>query len=244
VSKAPVNISEWLDESDLIDLSIAYELGFIRTITPGIVQSYDAKTQTARVQPVIRDNDIVDEEVIHKRLPPVANAPVMFPSGGGFAIAWPLKKGDRVLLLVCDRSIDEWSGGDGEDITPRDPREHDLTDAVVYPGTRPKARPLSFVATDNALVLGHDSATGAKLKLTSTTVAIGTPAVELVDQVESLATQVVAMEAALTVFTGSLNTATDPGVKGAAGVLKLALEPIRTSLLSTKTKLNSIKGSL
>lgn len=245
MSKLPVNVSEWLDEDDLIDISIAYELGFVRTITPGIVQSYDAKTQTAKVQPVIRDSRTVDEEIIYERLPPVANAPVMFPSGGGFAMAWPLQKGDRVLLLVCDRSIDEWSGADGEDITPRDPREHDLTDAVVYPGTRPKARPLSVVATSDALVLGHDSAAGARFKLTQSTVALGTPAVEVVDQAQSLATQVVALEAALTVFATAIEVSPDPATIAASALtLSTALATIKTSLTPIPTKLNSIKGSI
>lgn len=240
----PKNISEWIDEGDLIDISVDYELGFRRTITPGVITAFDATKQTATVQPVIRTSEQIDEEFINTLPAPVANAPIMYPSGGGFAITWPLSKGDRVVLVVCDRSIEEWSAEGNSDITPQDPRQNDLTDALVYPGTRPAGKPLTFLPAGDALVLGHDSVNGARLKLTSSTVALGTPAVELVSEVDALLTEVIALEAALATFSGALSSATDPIVTGAATALTTALGIIKPKVIGIQTKINTIKGSI
>ncbi|WP_175689704.1 Gp138 family membrane-puncturing spike protein [Burkholderia anthina] len=108
------------------------ELLKVRTAFPGIVESFDEDSRTATVRPAI---DALLASGDGAELPLLVDVPVSFPTGGGFVIEWPLKRGDEGQVTISDRCIDGWfvSGRNGP---PLDLRMHDLSDAMFTPGIR------------------------------------------------------------------------------------------------------------
>ncbi len=121
----------------------------------GEVVSYDEARQVANVQPVVRARRAdLDGGSVSYKLPQLADVPVAFPQGGGFAITFPLAAGSQGLVVVCERSHDEWRAVGGSDVTPQLRRRFDLSDAIFYPGVSSPADPLGSVAVDSgAMVL-------------------------------------------------------------------------------------------
>lgn len=136
------------DLAEVIRRAVERGTARIHTSIPGRVLSYDAGSQTATVQPVIRSRfRDADGEILTYLPPQIANVPVAFPSGGGCSITWPLNSGDPVLLVFAERSTDEWRSRKGNDHEPTDPRRFDLSDAIAIPGVRSPADPLPSDAT-------------------------------------------------------------------------------------------------
>lgn len=136
-----------LDE--VIREAIRASLLNVHTVMPGTVQSYDNLQNLASVQPSFKRKYVKDEEV--QDLPIINNVPVAFPRAGDSAITFPLKKGDSVLLLFAERSMDKWLT-DGGEVSPDDPRTHDLADAIAIPGIYPKTDPIVGIDSDNLVV--------------------------------------------------------------------------------------------
>lgn len=119
--------------------SIEARLAELHTAMPGTIEKFDAATSMASVAPSLK-RKYVNGEVVN--LPLILNVPVCFPRGGGAAITFDLQKGDPVLLVFSERSIDAWKSLGGL-TDPRDPRKHALTDAFAIPGGYPKSSPVS-----------------------------------------------------------------------------------------------------
>jgi Phage protein Gp138 N-terminal domain len=104
---------------------------------PGIVQSFNAADCTAEVQLAIlmqsRDKNNNWKDVTPA--PVVPKALVHFPGNHDYIFTFPIKAGDEGLLVFCDRCIDAfWQSGG---VQPQlDIRQHDLTDAIFFPGIR------------------------------------------------------------------------------------------------------------
>lgn len=96
---------------------------------PGRVERYDAGTQKADVKPLLR---VPAGEEFYS-MPVINDVPVMFPRAGGAIFSMPVQVGDGVLLVFSERSLDEWLQSGGE-VSPEDPRMHDISDAVAIPG--------------------------------------------------------------------------------------------------------------
>ena len=172
--------------SDLLDVVETSIKGTIHTGLVATVSSYDAATQTCEAKPVVKarfDNGDTFE------IPVIPRIPVMFPSGGSFAITWPLEAGDFVFLSFSERSIDEWKATATTTTTPADFRRFDLSDAVAYPGLVSPRSPL-LSATDDSMVIGEDNPLGLQIKIKDGKVSIGTPAAELLTEVDALANTV------------------------------------------------------
>ncbi len=105
----------------------------IRVCMPARIEAYDYKTQKATVRPNIK-RKYKDGSV--EGMPLIYNVPVAHPRAGKAFIHLPLKKGDNVMLIFADRSIDKWSTNGGE-VDPEDTRTHHLSDAIAYPGLYP-----------------------------------------------------------------------------------------------------------
>lgn len=121
----------------VINQAIESKMVDLHTSTPGIVDSFDAETQTASVQPAIRrifkTLDGENEILVPTDLPLLINVPVIFPRGGGFSLTFPVKEGDECLLVFCERSIDNWHTYGGVK-RPISRRFHSLSDAVCHVG--------------------------------------------------------------------------------------------------------------
>lgn len=148
---------------ELILEAVRGELARAHVALPAKIVSYDQATQTATVQPTIRAR-YRDErgQSTPYQLPSIAKVPVAFPAGGGFSITWPLAVGDKGLLLVVERSLDEWKATDGDDCTPQDPRRFDLTDCTFIPALRSPAAPLTEVLAGAMVIAGAEIRLGSK----------------------------------------------------------------------------------
>ena len=97
------------DDSQLYE-NIIKKVNFnLRCCIPGVIQQYDPKTNTASIQPAIRE-EIVNEDntVQYMNLPILVNVPIIFPSCSIGSIKMLLKQGDECLVLFSDLSIDNF----------------------------------------------------------------------------------------------------------------------------------------
>lgn len=152
-----------VESADLLDELTRWletRLALLHTITIGRVERFHAAEASADVQPLLRRTYLREggaREVV--TLPMITRAPVVYPRGGGWSQTWPLTQGDLVLLLVAERSLDRWlASADGAEVSPGDPRKHDLSDAVVLAGIAPWRRAPTVHATD--MVLRREPAEG------------------------------------------------------------------------------------
>lgn len=132
--------------------AIAADRSELHTAMPATVETYDAATGMVSVSPCLKrryaNGDLVD-------LPIIPNVPVLFPRGGNAAITFDLQKGDSVLLVFAERSVDTWKTTGGK-VDPKDTRKHALSDAFAIPGGYPKTSPVAA-----ALIKAAFTATGA-----------------------------------------------------------------------------------
>uniref|UniRef100_A0A6M3KTK7 Phage protein Gp138 N-terminal domain-containing protein n=1 Tax=viral metagenome TaxID=1070528 RepID=A0A6M3KTK7_9ZZZZ len=148
---------------DLLSEAIRREVcARVHVSLPGRVISYDQATQTAAVQPILRARfETPDGEAEAYRLPVLNRVPVLFPQGGGCSITWPLTSGDDVLLVISERSLAEWKANDSGDVSPRDPRRFDLSDAVAIAGLSSPSAPLAQVLADTVVMAAPHIALGS-----------------------------------------------------------------------------------
>lgn len=132
------------------------------TALPGVVEEVDFQKQTMKVRPAIksvqRKSDGSTENV---ELPMLQDVPIMFPSGGGMTMTFPIKKGDGVLVHFSSRPIDTHMQSDGVQ-NQIDARMHSLSDGFAMVGYRPEPRKLKNVPSD-ATQVRVDKADGTAL---------------------------------------------------------------------------------
>lgn len=129
---------------DAVRRAAQAELADVNVAIPARVESFDPTTQRCSAQPLIRRayRDEAGERVgdASARLPVINDVPVVFPGAGAFSITFPVTKGDTVLLIFSQASIDKWLSR-GDDVDPLDDRRHSLNDAIAIPGLRHRAEP-------------------------------------------------------------------------------------------------------
>lgn len=133
------------DDSQLYE-NIIKKVNFnLRCCIPGVIQQYDHKTNTASIQPAIRE-EIVNEDntVQYINLPILVNVPIIFPSCSIGSIKMLLKQGDECLVLFSDLSIDNfWKYANVQN--PIEVRRHDLSDGIAIPCvlSQPNTKPFN-----------------------------------------------------------------------------------------------------
>lgn len=122
----------------------------IRVSIPGIIQSFDAKTQTCTVQPCIREKVIgSDYSTSWKDLPLLLDVPIVIPRAGNFILTLPIKQGDECLIIFSDMCIDGWLSL-GEIQNQLEKRRHDLSDCFAILGTYSQPNVIPNYSTDSA----------------------------------------------------------------------------------------------
>jgi hypothetical protein len=117
---------------------------------PGIVQSFDPDAKTVTVKPAVRA--AVDGKATE--LPILADVPVVFPSGGGFTLTFPVKPGDNCLVVFGDSCMDAWwQNGGIQD--PVEFRQHDLSDAFAILAPLNQTHKVPNISAEN-VQLRHD----------------------------------------------------------------------------------------
>ena len=127
----------------------------LHTALPGIVESFDADKQLAKVSPAIT-RVLINGETLE--ISPIIEVPVVFSSGGGFSITTPVSSGDDCLLIFCERSIDNWKYFGGVK-RPHDGRMHNYTDAIAIVGARNQLDKLSDFSTNSVEIRNNSGLT-------------------------------------------------------------------------------------
>lgn len=130
---------------------------------PGIIQSFDPVKMTCVVQISIQGRQFVPGgnaggfyQMIN--IKPLCDCPVIFPSGGGFTLTFPLAQGDECLMVFADRCIDAWWQQGGIQ-PPMELRMHDLSDGFVLPGVRSQPRVLDSISATSTQLRSDDGET-------------------------------------------------------------------------------------
>ena len=104
------------------------------TTIPGKILSYNTSTEKATVQPLVRLQRKVNQEIITVEIPPIENVPVMKMSTSTFILKFPIKKNDGCALFFSEVGIGNFINGTGEIVDPDDLSRFSLTDAFCIPG--------------------------------------------------------------------------------------------------------------
>ena len=141
--------------AEVINFALDQRLGDVRISMPGRVERWDPNKQLIDAQPLVKQH-YEDEEgnTQTEALPLIPNVPVVYPSGGGFSLKFPLRRGDSVLLVFSASSLDRWLDGGGL-VDPVDDYRHALADAVAIPGLHDFRHPLATPHV-TALTVGRD----------------------------------------------------------------------------------------
>ncbi len=131
------------ETKEIIDRALAR----MNTCIPGVIESFDGETQTAKVLPAVSLKTFVDDKQGALEFPLIINAPIVFPfaATSGFALTLPIKPGDPCIILFSQRAIDNWHDKGG--VQPSEDgvgaRHHDLTDAIILLAASPIPNVLS-----------------------------------------------------------------------------------------------------
>ena len=86
----------------------------IWTGLPGIVTSVNLAAMTVKVQPAVMGRRLFPDGTMQFVTPPaIPDVPIVFPSGGGYTLTFPIAVGDECDLHFHSRCFDAWwqSGG-------------------------------------------------------------------------------------------------------------------------------------
>lgn len=152
---------------DILDRLLDKRLRGVHTSAPGKIVSYDATTQTASVQLVIKAETAKDT---FEETPPLTDVPVLHLRGSSFFVHIPLEKGDPVYVHFSEQDPAQYF--DTKVVTePPLKRRHGLY-AWAIPAGLTKLDPLPpTVASSSKMVLGD--VTGTVIAIDSTGVEIG-----------------------------------------------------------------------
>lgn len=147
--------------SNLLDMLKREIMKEINCVKVGVIQAFDASKQEVTVEIAFTQVTSINAATGVKTFasyPLLLNVPVLFPSGGGFTLTFPVAAGDECIVLFNDRQIDNWlAQGAGQ--PPTVGRAHDLSDGLAIVGLRNNTRALSGFSTSTAQLRSDDGST-------------------------------------------------------------------------------------
>lgn len=153
------------DHLSIVQDAIKSALANLWTCLPCEVESYNPEAVTVSVQPTIQIPILKEDGTLAlATLPVIPDVPVVFQRAGGFAITFPIQKGDECLVKFSDRCIDLWWQQGGIQ-PPFDNRKHDLSDGFAYFGPQSQANKMGDISTDH-LEIRNDAGT-CKIQITA-----------------------------------------------------------------------------
>jgi len=117
-----------MDLNNAIKFCINHSLAHVHTAIPGVVESFNG--EYASVKPSIK---MIYTDGKELELPTILKAPVMFPQTSRGGLTFDIEKGDPVLILFSEKSLEVWLNKGGV-CSPGNFRRFDLSDAFVIPG--------------------------------------------------------------------------------------------------------------
>lgn len=189
-------MSETIDTPTLLRLATSSAQEELATALPGIVQAYDPLTQTADVLPAVQRwyEDPETGERVPENYPVIPLVPIAFPSGKGFAITFPLDKGDPVVLIFSAISMAEYLNT-GAITVPADQRRHSANYPWAFPGGLPDTKKLGDAsATD--MHIGKRGG-NVQIGITASEIHLGRDASDFVALASKVATELTAIQTSL-----------------------------------------------
>ena len=126
--------------ADALKTTISRQLLTCRTVTVGVADSepkQNGHVWCVDVLPAIQQIRDVDGTRQYVDIPKLTNVPIVLPCSNalGLSITMPIKKGNELILLVSDRSLDNWQldGGIQRPADETEIRHHDLSDCLCIP---------------------------------------------------------------------------------------------------------------
>lgn len=111
--------------------------GAVHTVIPGRVVKYYNSPPTVDVQIATQFAfyEYESEQHVQYTVDVLKKVPLaqLGSTSKGIALQWALDAGDCVLLLVAERSVDEFVGSSGGVVQPKDLRRFSLSDAIAIP---------------------------------------------------------------------------------------------------------------
>lgn len=163
---AKVDLTSLSTLPSIIELAIETKQKELHTAMPGIIEKFDPVQQLATVQPAIKrifkTSDSEEQFLTPVALPLLINVPVVFPSGGGYHLTFPVQKGDECLLVFCERAIDVWHER-GQVQEPNARRFHSLSDATCFVGLSSIPNKIPNFDATNAQLRNNDGSVSISL---------------------------------------------------------------------------------
>lgn len=131
--------------SEAIKNAINSKLVELHTATIGKISQYYSNDQTADVQPLVKRVFFNGDDPVS--LPLLPKVPVQPIRTKDAYIHLPIKAGDYVLVIFCERSIDKVLLS-GNEVDPEDLRRHSLSDAIAIPYNPIQSDKISVDDTD------------------------------------------------------------------------------------------------
>ena len=167
----------------VIESGVRWVLGQIGGTVPATVLEYNRASQSATVvldhRELFQDPDTGD--ILDSSPATIGTVPVLHHAGTAGSIVIDISAGDKVVLMVSKRSLDEWKSG-LDNIRPQSFRSFDLTDAFAIPGGQPPSSPLPSLAYAAGAVV----VSGGDVRLGDSTAVSSGEAVVLQRQINEL----------------------------------------------------------
>lgn len=215
--------------AEIIDAAMESRLLDVHTCLPGKINSYNPATQTADIElQVKRMLEGQDDKFTTEDLPVLPNVPIIFPRGGGYYAAFPMKAGDPVVIIFSEASLDQYRSK-ASLTTPGDARRHTLMGGVAYPCDITNTGILAPTDISSSyLVVGKEGGEKAVFR---------TNRIEVTDDVAGGADDWVAMAAKVLTELGKIKTAYDNHTHaGGVPVVGPAEKWVNASMASSNLK--------
>ncbi|CQR71689.1 hypothetical protein SOV_04850 [Sporomusa ovata DSM 2662] len=165
------------EDNDLYRKMLSSLATNLRVAMPGIIESYDPATQTATIQPAIREKVNINGNQEWTNIPLLVDVPILFPRAGGYAITFPVSAGDECLVFFADCCYDAfWQSGGVQNQIDR--RRHDLSDGLAIVTGISQPNKLSSVSS-SGLQIRNDTGSavieivGGNISINSGNISIG-----------------------------------------------------------------------
>ena len=128
----------------------------IRTSIPCTVENYNPLTQKVDViagHVLVTNTDAGTREAEPMKVP---GCPVGFMASSGGSLTLALKKGDTGMLVISDRSLEQWMNKTPvvDAVDPAANHTHNIIDGVFLPGLHPTGAPIIGASTSGVILDG------------------------------------------------------------------------------------------
>jgi hypothetical protein len=119
--------------SEALHAFVSRYLDNVHTCIPARFVSYDHNKSKSTVKPQMAKR--YGENKLE--YPQITDVPVLFPRSSNFSFTFPIKKNDPCLLIMSEKSIDDWMDNGKINIPLHDNENYSLSNAIAIPGIYP-----------------------------------------------------------------------------------------------------------